>query len=504
MNKIKGIILCTLLTILCAILLGFGFFGVEKYDTPESIYQVYLDGEKIGLINSKDELYELINKEQVEIKDEYKVDQVYPPKGFKIIKKNTYNENITTVETVYDEIKDQKQFTIKGYTITLKSDQSTAEPIYIYVLDKDVFEKALNNVIHTFVGEERYKQYRNDEQPAVVDTGYTINNMYFKDIISVQESYISVSEKIYTDVNDLTKFLLFGYDNSVIEYTVKQGDTVEKIAEANELNVDELLIANDTIHSEDSLLAIGQKVNVALINPVMSLVVEQVVVSDVTEQYEKITEKDPTQYVGYKKVKQKGVNGINRVTSLAQFVNGAQSSGGAIIGTPQVIRAAQNEITVVGTKKRPSSGGGGGGNQQGNYVDTGTSWAWPTNSPYVITSNYGYRWGTIHDGMDISGTGHGSPIYAADDGVVYQAQWYGVVGRAAGLNVVIAHDNGYYTVYAHCSKLYVKKGQRVSRKQRIAAMGATGNVTGTHLHFGVFTGVPYNGGRPFDPRKLWR
>ena len=503
MNKVKGTILCSLITILIGILLAFGFINEESYDAPTSIYQVYLDGEKIGLIDSKDELYNLINKEQVEIKDEYKVDQVYPPKGFKIIKKNTYEENVTTVEKVYDEIKDQKQFTIKGYTVTIKSDSSTAEPIYIYVLDKQIFENALYNIITTFVGAERYEQYLNKEQPEIVDVGYTIENMYFKDNITIKESYISVSERIFTDEKDLTKYLLFGDNNSVVEYTVKQGDTIENIAESNQLNVSELLIANDEIESEDSLLAIGQKVNVALINPVMSLVVEQIVVQDVEEQFEKVTEKDSTKYTDYKKVKQKGVNGIKRTTSHAQFINGAQSSGGAIIGTPQVIRQFQNEITVLGTKKR-FTGGGTSGPITGTYVDTGGSWAWPTNSPYVITSNYGYRWGTLHDGMDISGTGHGSPIYAADDGVVYQAQWYGVVGKAAGLNVVIGHDNGYYTVYAHCSKLYVKKGQRVSRKQKIAAMGATGNVTGTHLHFGVFTGVPYNGGRPFDPRKLWK
>ena len=101
MNKVKGTILCSLITILIGIFLAFGFINEESYDAPTSIYQVYLDGEKIGLIDSKDELYNLINKEQVEIKDEYQVDQVYPPKGFKLIKKNTYDNKITTVEKVY-------------------------------------------------------------------------------------------------------------------------------------------------------------------------------------------------------------------------------------------------------------------------------------------------------------------------------------------------------------------------------------------------------------------
>lgn len=506
MNKIKAIILCSLISILSGILLTFGFTTEETQNVPSSIYQVYLDGEKVGLIDSKDELYSLINKEQVQIKEEYNVDQVYPPKGFKIIKKNTYDNNITTVENVYNEIKDQKQFTIKGYTITIKSDSSTVEPIYIYVLDKKIFENAINNVVTTFIGEERYEQYLNNEQSEIVDTGYIIENMYFKDNISIKESYISVSEKIYTDEIELTKYLLFGENNSVVEYTVKQGDTVETIAEANQLNVSELLIANDDIRSEDALLAIGQKINVALINPVLSLVFEELIVEDQEEQYEKIEEKDPNKYTDYKEVKQKGVNGIKRVTSRVQFVNGAQNSGGAIIGTPEVIRPVKNEIIVRGTKKRYTSGGsgGGGGPITGTHIDTGGAWAWPTNSPYVITSPYGYRWGTLHDGIDISGTGYGSPIYAADDGVVYQSQYGGIVGRSAGYNVVIQHDNGYFTVYAHCSKLYVKKGQRVTRKQKIAAMGSSGTSTGTHLHFGVFTGLPYHGGKPFNPMKLWK
>lgn len=498
MNKVKGFIFSSLLTILIGVLLAFSFMNEESYDQPTSIFQVYLDGEKIGLITSEDDLYSLINQEQVEIKEEYNVNQVYPPKGFKIIEKNTYNENVTTVEKVYDEIKEQKEFTIKGYTITIKSDLEGVEPIYIYVLDEKIFEEAIYNVITTFIPAERYEQYMNNEQPEIVDTGYIIENMFFKDKITIKESYISVNEKIYTDSNDLTKYLLFGENNSMKEYTVKPGDTVEKIAESNQLNIQELLIANDNIDSEDALLAIGQKLNVALIDPVLSLVYEEYVVEDVEQQYQKVTEKDSTKYNSYRVIKQKGVNGINRIATRVQFTNGEQNQGAVTIGNPIVIRAVQDEITVVGTKIKFTGNG-----QIGSYVDPGTDWAWPTNSPYVITSHYGYRWGTLHDGMDISGTGYGSPIYASQGGVVYQSQYGGIVGNSAGYNVVIQHPNGYFTVYAHCSKLYVKKGDVVQRKQKIAAMGASGTVTGTHVHFGVFTGKPYNGGRSIDPRKLW-
>ena len=79
-----------------------------------------------------------------------------------------------------------------------------------------------------------------------------------------------------------------------------------------------------------------------------------------------------------------------------------------------------------------------------------------------------------------------------------------ISSNSAGINVVLRHDNGYYTVYAHLSKFYVSKDQHVSRGERIGAMGHTGNAFGTHLHFGVFTGPPYNGGRSFNPLRLWQ
>lgn len=507
MNKTKSIIFCSLFAILSIVILTICFFSEETYSSPISTYQVYLDGNKIGLINSKTELYDLINQEQTEIKDEYHVDQVYPPKGFKIVKKNTYDKNTTTVENVYDSIKDEKTFTIKGYTITIKSGVEAAVPIYIYVLDDKIFKTALENVITTFVGKERYEQYKTNTQSEITDTGYIIENMYFKDEISIKESYISIDQKIYTDATELTKYLLFGDNESKVEYTVAAGDTIENIAYKNQLNVEELLIANDDIPTVNTLLAIGQKINVALIDPVLTLVYEELVTEDVEEQYQRTTETDASKYTDYSEVKQKGVNGINRITSRVQFSNGEKNPQVKIVGEPQVIRETQNEIVVKGTKKRFKPGSSIGGGSSGNVginVDNRQPWGWPTNSPYIITSEYGYRWGTLHDGMDISGTGYGSPIYASLEGEVIHVGWRGPLGSAAGMNIVICHSNGYCTGYAHLSATQVKVGQHVSRRQRIGSMGNTGNVTGTHLHFGVFTGVPYSSGvRSINPRRLW-
>ena len=111
-------------------------------------------------------------------------------------------------------------------------------------------------------------------------------------------------------------------DSETKEYTVVQGDTIDSVAFANQLSASELIIANDDIDSTENILAIGQKLNVALIKPILTLIYEELVVEDVEEQYKTEEEKDDTQYTSYKKNKKKGANGINRITSRVQFMNG--------------------------------------------------------------------------------------------------------------------------------------------------------------------------------------
>lgn len=103
-----------------------------------------------------------------------------------------------------------------------------------------------------------------------------------------------------------------------------------------------------------------------------------------------------------------------------------------------------------------------------------------------VTSNFGMRFHPIlkksrlHAGVDF-GAPSGSPIWAAQSGEVIAAQRM----RGYGNVVIIDHGGGITTTYAHCSRFFVGKGQRVERGQRIASVGATGLATGPHLHFEV-------------------
>ena len=96
------------------------FVGYTRAQEPVELYRVYLKGETIGYINNKKLLEEYIDKEQVELKEKYKVDKVYLPNDLDIIKEVTFNKNVSTEKEIYEKIKDKAPFTINGYTITIK------------------------------------------------------------------------------------------------------------------------------------------------------------------------------------------------------------------------------------------------------------------------------------------------------------------------------------------------------------------------------------------------
>jgi len=115
--------------------------------------------------------------------------------------------------------------------------------------------------------------------------------------------------------------------------------------------------------------------------------------------------------------------------------------------------------------------------------------ATPVKSAFRFTSQFGFRRDPktggrrMHKGVDFAAS-TGTPLYATADGVVTHSGWASGYGRL----VKIQHDFGVETRYAHMSKLRVKVGQRVSRGQLIGDMGASGRVTGVHLHYEVRVG----------------
>lgn len=111
---------------------------------------------------------------------------------------------------------------------------------------------------------------------------------------------------------------------------------------------------------------------------------------------------------------------------------------------------------------------------------TGGTLQWPVSTGGVITSPFGPRWGTVHQGLDI-GCSTGTPIVACEAGVVIGAAYSSSMGNY----VLIDHGGGVTTVYMHNSSLCVSYGQVVARGEVIALAGSTGNSTGPHCHLGL-------------------
>ncbi len=119
-------------------------------------------------------------------------------------------------------------------------------------------------------------------------------------------------------------------------------------------------------------------------------------------------------------------------------------------------------------------------------VYNGGMFAWPCPGYTRISDEYGNRMHPIlgiqkfHNGLDMAAPG-GTAILAAYDGDVVGAAY----NNSMGNYIMIDHGSGLYTIYMHCSALYVSKGQSVTKGQKIAAVGSTGRSTGNHLHFSV-------------------
>lgn len=496
-NKSKLLIILLIIT---SIFFTTGFVNINT--KPKTLYRVYLQGKSLGLISSKKEFEKYIDEKQQEIKKKYNVSKVYIPTDLDIEKEITFDNNVRSVKEVYEEIKDNSSFTIDGYAIKIKgldSKDSEGKKIKgqtqtIYVLDKKVFTNSIERTVKSFISEEDYNNYANGTQKEIETTGTIIENLYIKNKITIKKDKIPVNKDIYQTEDELSKYLLFGTTKDQAKYVIKDGDTIPDVAFNNKISVEEFLIANPDLQGEHSLLAPGQVVTLGILKPQFSLVEEDHVVKDEEKKYTTKVEEDPNQYTSYQVVKQKGENGINRVTQKIQKVNGETVSVVGLAGLTEVLKEPVEEVVVKGTKQPAWSGG------YGNLIITKGMFGWPATCS-SISSPFGWRWGTLHDGMDIAGCGYGSNIFAAESGTVYTVSYK----YDNGQYITIKHDNGYYTMYAHlCSGCtYVKTGDRVKRGQPIGGMGQTGFATGVHLHYAIWTGPPYYGGTALNPMAFY-
>ncbi|MGN0494048.1 MAG: murein hydrolase activator EnvC family protein [Acutalibacteraceae bacterium] len=186
----------------------------------------------------------------------------------------------------------------------------------------------------------------------------------------------------------------------------------------------------------------------------------------------------------------------NEIQSLISQINSEQSAAQSQIDkNSALIKEMQNDLDEI---RRSAN------NSNTSVVYDGGQFLWPVPSITKISSYYGYRWDSMHNGIDISNGTYGAKIVAIADGVVTRSinncshnypkngDCCGVPGQGKGYgnHVVIDHGRGsdgktYAAYYAHMSSVAVSAGQTVKKGQTIGYVGCTGYSTGPHLHFGL-------------------
>lgn len=298
-------------------------------------------------------------------------------------------------------------------------------------------------------------------------------NVFFKESVDVVPASKSLAERTsYDSAEESLYFITKGTDEEKI-HEVKKGENFWVIASYYNVGVADLIKANPDVVPER--LQIGQEISLIVPKPLIT--VSTVEMSEYAEAipFDIEYEDNASMYKGEFKTKVSGVKGERVVDAEVYYENGLEV--GRLILDEEIISDPSVKVVYRGTKNPPPKKG------------TGT-FAKPITRG-IVTSEFGWRWGRRHNGIDI-GLPIGSDVKAADGGVVIFSGTKGGYGKC----VIIDHGANLKTLYAHNSKLYVRKGDKVFKGQTIAASGNTGVSTGPHLHFEI-----QKSGTPVNPRN---
>ncbi|WP_456277213.1 peptidoglycan DD-metalloendopeptidase family protein [Bacillus sp. AK128] len=448
----------TAITTLVATTLTFGTVSADSSLGIDTVYHVYVNNERIGIVDNKDIVEQYIEDQEKKLLEENPTFSYGLDSNVVYVEEKVFRANVNN-QQVLQLLSDQLQLVANAYSIVVNE-----EPV-VFLDSQESAEEVIKSMKLQYVSEEKLAELesRNPEAtlpPLTEEEGRRILDVTFNEKVTFSEE--KVTPKKILSVDEALTFLSKG----VLEeqtYQVQEGDVLGSIASDHNLSLEELLSLNKGLE-EDSLIKIGQEMNVTALKPFVNIIVKEEVFARENIPYSKEIIENKDKPKGENKVKQEGRDGEKLVNYVVSKQNGRVVEQQTI--SEEVVKEPTVEIIEKGTKIIPSRGTG--------------SFAWPAVGGY-ISSYMGYRWGRMHKGIDIARPSNRS-ILAVDNGTVTQASYDGGYGN----RVVINHNNGLTTTYSHLSSMSVSVGQTVSRGQSIGVMGATGNSTGIHLHFEVY------------------
>lgn len=425
-----------------------------------TIYHVYVNGTYMGNVTNKGVVDNIVAEQVESIKESLPYQNLKLGSQVQYIPEQVFRSTGNNTETV-QHFKNTFQIHAEAAAIFIDG-----KPI-VYLETKEAAEEVLRQLKLQYVSDDQLQELearKADPEtvlPPLKENETRLLDVHLSKNVSVEEQNVEI-EKLMSPEQAVT-FLRNGSVEKK-KYAVQAGDVLESIAEQHGLKLADITGLNPGL-TADSTLQIGQEINVTAIQPFVEVIVEKESNQLESIPFTKEITEDASIPKGQSIVKQEGQNGSRAVTYLISEQNGVTVKKDQT--SEQVLKQPVTNIVIKGTKAIPSRGDG--------------SLAWPAVGGY-ISSQMGPRWGRMHKGIDIARPSD-KTIKAADNGVVVSAGWD---SGGYGNKVIIDHQNGLRTLYGHMSSLNVKAGQTVSKGQAIGIMGATGNVTGVHLHFEVF------------------
>lgn len=450
-----------IITVLAASVVAFSNGPVVSASASKltTIHYVYLNDQYIGIVSDKDIVEKLITEKAAEMKKTYNGVNLQVEPKVKYITEQVFNstannqEALNSLESAIELQANAAALVVDGNPVAYLDSQNTAEEVLKKMKLKYVTEAQLTEI-------EARKAAGNATLPELTENQSRLLDVQFSKNVTVEGVSISPNQIISAD-NAFT--LLQKGTLEEKKYVVKEGDVLGTVANSNGLKLAELLKLNPELN-ENSVLQIGQELNITALKPYLEVIVEKEENLKESVPFKTEVKYDPALPKGETREKQQGKNGLRSVTYHTYEQNGVLVKKEAT--SAQMITQPVNHIVIKGSKVIPSRGEG--------------TFAWPTSGGY-ISSQMGYRWGAMHKGIDIARPSNRT-IKAADNGVVIFAGWSGSLGN----KVIIDHNNGYQTVYGHMSSISVRVGQTVPKGSKLGIMGSTGDSTGVHLHFEIY------------------
>jgi murein DD-endopeptidase MepM/ murein hydrolase activator NlpD len=436
---------------------------ILSYDRTEKKYnKIYCRGKLIGVITDQYYLDWLIEMKYKDYEKEFPGTQLGLGEDVYIVEESSY----ANFENVDDQIMD---YLVENDLLGVRTtavEFSTAEGIYeiIYVRSYDDFADALQKFYTNFVSQETINRLiRGEVIESPSELGSVETNVVMDEQITTKEAVVSPSS-IFSNSEDIYRFLCYGRNQDREYYTVREGDTLQGVGYYfGDMSPKQIVMLNpDVLSSENQILPPGMQLNVTYYTSPITIEVtrerlsQQYIVPEVPEYIE-----DENLEVGVYEVRVQEESGIKNVLYEEKWINGVLASGEML--SENIIKQPKQGVIAVGTKQVFLVG-------TGNYI-------WPVDNP-SITCHWGCYFG--HTGTDIVNLYEKyAQVYAVDSGTVDTVGYRWDMGYF----VIINHNNGIRTMYMHFNQpAYVEEGQNVTRGQIIGQMGNTGSSEGVHLH----------------------